>query len=225
MTYKRVFLRVEIVFESGMHIGTGFGVAKLLDERTMQGPNKHTGVRVPIPYIPGSSIKGRLRAKAEELSHALFSSDDRQAYLVDLFGTNLFERGCQPGRLMFADAQLNQADATTLPYLALERRPHVALSRKRRCAKENMLMTIEVASPGLFMETTIEGWLPYEYAEREVALLVLAIRATTHIGGHKGRGLGAVQMTPTEICVDGKDVALEALEKALGETDKPQEGI
>lgn len=76
-------------------------------------------------------------------------------------------------------------------------------------------MTIEVASPGLCMETTIEGWLPSDQVQREVALLVLAIRATTHIGGHKGRGLGAVQMIPTHICIDGKDITLEMLEKAL----------
>ncbi|NJN66275.1 MAG: hypothetical protein HC884_05970 [Chloroflexaceae bacterium] len=233
-TCTPVSLHVTLRFESGLHIGTGFGIAKLLDERTMQGPHPKT-IGGTIPYVPGSSLKGRLRAKATSLVATLFPSEDeetckaRNEMIIDLFGAHLTpESPPRPGerragRLVFADAHLSEQDAVTitehkgalLPYLALERRTHVALSRERRSAKEDMLMTIEVASPGLHLETMIEGWLPAAQAMRETALLVLAICATTHLGGHKGRGLGAVQMVPTRIRVGNEDVSLDTLREAL----------
>jgi CRISPR/Cas system CSM-associated protein Csm3 (group 7 of RAMP superfamily) len=127
--------------------------------------------------------------------------------------------------LVFPDAHLIDADRRMLnefrssegrivpgalaPYLALEERAHVALSHTRRTARENMLMQIEVASPGLRLATVIRGRLPdRQQARRALALVGLAARGITHLGGHKGRGLGAVTIAVGAMTLDGQEVDL-----------------
>jgi len=229
-SYVEVALHIQATLESGMHIGTGFGMGKLLDERTMQGPHARPTLSVSLPYIPGSSLKGRLRATATSLVEMVFPTRDeieREDMIIDLFGADVMgsTRANQrrAGRLFFSDMHLvadqeraiSQEKGALLPYLALEHRARVALSRERRSAKEDMLMAIEVASSDLTMETTIRGWLPEAQAMREVALLVLAIRATIHLGGHKGRGLGAIEMVPISIKIANKDISLDTLGEEL----------
>lgn len=220
MTTTLVRLHIEILLEAGLHIGTGFGVARMLDERTTCGPHPRRPTFHPetaLPYIPGSSLKGRLRAKADEVQRALDLTDGK-TLIGDLFGGVR-----EHGRLIFSDAHLIREDETILaqdngalvPYLALEQRSHVALSLTRRSALEDMLMRIEVVSPGIRMETTIRGWLPTERARTGLALLTLAVCTTTHLGGHKGRGLGAVRMIPTHVMIDETEVSREELGEAL----------
>lgn len=203
-SYTRVRLPLRIHAQSALHIGTGFGLAQLLDDRTTRGPHPYPsrpGVR--LPYIPGASLKGRLRFYATSLLHAL-AKQDHDVLIADLFGS-----AASPSRLTFPDAHLIAAEeravasvpdgddggaGALLPYLALEERNNVALSRTRRAAREQMLLRMEVAAPLLNYTCAIHGWLPVGRDLRATALLVLAAYAATHIGGYKGRGLGAIRI-------------------------------
>lgn len=214
-----IHIKVSITLESGLHIGTGFGMAKLLDERTIRSPHADSPTQTLVPYIPGASLKGRLRACAATLAQELALPDAEELREL-VFGSTRVA-----GRLIFPDAHIIDEDRTSCiigdgpsaRFLAYEERMHVALSRTRRSAREGMLMRIEVASSGLRMETTLRGWLPDERPQlvRGLALLVLAIRRTTHLGGHKSRGLGAVHMRPQQITVGREIVPLEELAEAL----------
>ncbi len=216
-TYVPISLSLEITLETALHVGTGFGLAQLLDDRTTCGPHPYPTYEATLPYIPGSSLKGRLRAHAERMAASLALA---QATLLieDLFGTARI-----PGRLVFPDAHLVEVDermiarkdANLLPYLALEERTFVALSRQRRTAIDKRLARIEATSAGLRMETTLRGWLLPEQAQLALALLVLAAHTTTMIGGHKARGMGAVQIRASTCMIDEQVLSLAQLWEAL----------
>lgn len=203
-SYTAVRLPLVISSESALHIGTGFGLAQILDDRATRGPHPFASrAGVLLPYIPGASLKGRLRFHAASLLRAL-APERSEALLTALFGS-----ASSPGRLIFPDAHLapeveaqvaagpDGGDARAgalLPLLALEERSNVALSRARRAAREHMLLRMEVAAPQLSYTCAIYGRLPAGQDRPGLALLALAAHATTHLGGAKGRGLGAVRV-------------------------------
>lgn len=198
-TYAPVQCELEIGLLSALHIGTGFGVAGLVDDRTTVGPVPHQSNLPALPYIPGASLKGRLRMYAYNLAgQSGLALADQAILCQDLFGT-----AAQATRLVFPDAHLTDATVSAVrpapQALTLEERSHVTISRLRRSAIDQLLMRIEVAAPGLQLTTTIRGWLPAERAAHGLALLTIAACATTHLGGHKGRGLGAVYIRPTRV--------------------------
>lgn len=225
ISYRSIGLTYTVILASGLHIGTGYGLANLVDERTTRGPHALGSTDTRMPYIPGASMKGRLRMHADRLV-PIFCPKDGSALRLDLFGS-----AQHAGRLMFSDAHLVQLDrlaldqgvgseegeyieGALLPYLALEERARAALSPQRHTALTNRLVRFEAASPGLTLRGTIRGWLPEARAEAALALLTLAARALTHIGGHKGRGLGAV-MLAVEPIIDDAPANLAALVEKL----------
>jgi len=209
--YTSMSCELEIGLLSALHIGTGFGLAGLVDDRITIGPVPHQSNLPALPYIPGASLKGRLRMYAADLAGPnSLALTDQAALRNDLFGTPT-----EPTRLVFPDAHLTDANVAAIrpaaPALTIEERTHVTISRTRRSAIDQLLMRLEVAAPGLQLTTTIRGWLPAERAERGLALLTLAACAITHLGGHKGRGLGAVHIRPTRVLLDGESCQLASL--------------
>ncbi len=214
-TYSLVQCTLDIRLLSAIHIGTGYGLAGLVDERTTTGPYPGRAYLGNIPYIPGSSLKGRLRLHASQLvQHDWFDSDAGALLLLDLFGSSQ-----QSGRLVFADAHLTEADSQIVEpqptLLTLEQRAHVAISRVRRSALAQMLMHLEVAAPGLQLITEVHGWLPRKRASHGLALLTAAICLLRQIGGHKGRGLGNVHIRPQSVLLDNQPQQLHDLWELL----------
>jgi len=190
---------ITITLETALHIGTGLGLAQLLDDRTVQGPHVR-GSAAPVPYLPGASLKGRLRHHARQLSHALGWKDkDRSAAEAGLFGF-----ADQPGGMVYADLHLDHERAgellkkdgvPLLPYLARSERSFVSLSRERRVALSGRLFRLELAERDMTYVGGISGYLPSLSAERDLGLLLAALRELGHLGGHKGRGLGKCSAT------------------------------
>jgi CRISPR/Cas system CSM-associated protein Csm3 (group 7 of RAMP superfamily) len=183
-------LPLEIHLLSGLHIGTGLGLGQILDDRTVQGPHPMVEGAV-LPYIPGSSLKGRLRFHARVIGTVLFGA------AAPTLETILFGDAEQPGGLRFGNAYLADLPlARRLAETKLEgqqtrsERSFVSLSRQRRVARDERLFRIELSASDLIFATTLEGALPVEEAESALALLLAACAELTHLGGHKGRGLG-----------------------------------
>lgn len=66
----RLELHYEVHLRAPMHIGTGMGFAKMVDDLVVRaGPAK--GDQSRLPCIPGSSLKGKIRSRCESLSHTL----------------------------------------------------------------------------------------------------------------------------------------------------------
>lgn len=211
---KAVELTLRIILRSALHIGTGLGLGQILDDRTVQGPHPERP-KLQLPYIPGASLKGRLRHHSRLIAGQLGLN---QAIRSELEGA-LFGFAEQPGTLTFADAHLDLADpliqeldrANLLPQLARTERSFVSLSRIRRVALDQHLFRLELAAHGLPFIGAIRGTLPEQHLEATVALLLAAIQELTHLGGMKGRGLGAVQLVLQRIDVEGFAAGSEPL--------------
>lgn len=194
MTRYKIDIHLRLELASGLHIGTGYGLAGYLDARTLTGSNGH-------PLIAGSSLKGRLRFYADQLLPG--RPDEEKAPLVTLFG-----KENQEGCLFFGDLHLAKAwqdlaaqsgGRSAPPGLLTQRRTNVMLSRLRGVALERRLFTVEAAAPHLTFEGEISGVLPDSgrvltidgrSLPQDLALLVAACYAFTHLGGRKSRGLG-----------------------------------
>src|SRR3972149_306323 len=111
--------RVEIEFlihlKSPLHIGTGVGLTGILDKTTIRDKRERDG----LVYIPGSSIKGRLRDHYEKLSMIFTYSITSSCYgqnnpcrkariedccaICQIFGSPFHE-----GRFNFYDAEIDK---------------------------------------------------------------------------------------------------------------------
>ena len=206
VAYQPVQCEMTIALESALHIGTGLGLGQLLDEVTVQGPHPEAG-DIDVPYIPGASLKGRLRHHARHLSHVLLA-DARER---DCAEAHLFGFDSRAGGLIFADAHLPvglardlKADPAVLTLLARGERSFVSLSRRRRVALEDRLFRIDLAEHGLSFTTTVRGHLPAESAARDLGLLLAAACDLTHLGGHKARGLGKCRIDIGAVTLNGE---------------------
>ena len=229
---------VELTFRtqtmSALHIGTGLGLAGVVDRRTAR--RLHTpvdGKDMRLVYIPGSSIKGRLRYHFTQLMHDLnlaVCSPDRHCRFPSsrcprcvLFGSEALE-----GQLVFHDAPLTQewqdlayerengSWLNLAEFFETEHRTNVSLSRRRGVAMEQRLFTSEVVARGLEFDAKVtgevRGVLPALKVNgvdvpAEIVLLVAAARTVTHIGGNKSRGLGRCVIHACDIKVDGKGLS------------------
>jgi CRISPR/Cas system CSM-associated protein Csm3 (group 7 of RAMP superfamily) len=225
-------LRLELL--TPMHVGTGYGLAGYLDAR--MATDEHGR-----PYVPGSSLKGRLRHYLRRAALQL-GDDGRDDVSAEI---NIFGEEDRVGALFFSDCHLaaawqnlnEQANADTPagnpgsspalrnPLLG-DRRQSVMISRLRGVALEKHLFSTEVAPARLAFEGQIAGRLPDNgrtvraagiTCPRDLALLVAACQMLTHLGGRKSRGLGSCRLVilPDGLLVDGTPVDPAHLWEAL----------
>ncbi len=174
-----------------------------------------------LPYIPATTIKGRLRAEVERLlkhslgedavcrapspqsmCHPYISLSDSTAGATDfvcpvcsLFGSPWIE-----SRLVFSDlmlapeyARLHHLPGRAQRIPATETRTSVSLNRSRRTAEEQRLFETELFEPGI--PWTFEGTVQFDGTLEELIPVLLASRGATMLGGSRSRGLGKVTIT------------------------------
>lgn len=204
MPLYKVDLQLRLELLTPLHIGTGYGLAGYIDARTLTDYEGY-------PYIPGSSLKGRLRYYLQRLQSTLGRGQGKPDPLVNLFG-----KEDKVGGLFFTDLRLDEAWAnlvqrlrsrtdreTPVEGLLTQRQTNVMLSRLRGVAVEQRLFTVETVPPHLRFDGRIRGHLGDRgrtvsinggHYPRDLALLVAASRALTHLGGRKSRGLGRCRL-------------------------------
>ena len=145
---------------------------------------------------------------------ALGAGDGQPGPETNLFGERRPEEERElAGTLHFGDLRLTPAwrdlfDAAGLQPvssgLITERRANVMLSRLRGVALERRLFSVEAAPLHVGFTGGIAGHLPDcgrlvtvggQSCPRDLALLVVACQALTHLGGRKSRGLGRCRLT------------------------------
>ena len=110
-----------LVLESGLHIGAGKDAIEIggMDLPVVKNPFNHE------PYVPGSSLKGKLRSLLEwalgkvEVDGKVWGSSPRGEYLADdsvlrIFGTTHKDWKGGPTRLIVRDAPLEPAWAQAI---------------------------------------------------------------------------------------------------------------
>lgn len=176
-----------------------------------------------LPYIPSTTIKGRLRNAVESFlcatnvriceaplaSRMCQPSNDSVCPVCALFGSPWRE-----SRLYFSDLHL---DATVLrsaiPTPRL--RAGIRVNRRRGVVESQFLFNTEIFEPGIPWK--YEGQIDFEGEVVELVPLYLAVRDVTMIGGSRSRGLGWCTLSlPTAPTSDELRVLWETWRKGVG---------
>ncbi len=197
---SKIFIRGEIILLTGLHIGgtnSAMGIG---------GPDS-TVVRNPIddkPYIPGSSLKGKMRALVEWSDGTIgnghmrdirnVSSDDPSTNSAKLFGTARTDQKQRPSKIIVRDCKLltpiDEFGNTDLPYT--ESKTEVVIDRIT--AKANPRQIERVPAGARFELNLVINVFD---EDDENNLLTTAFRALTYLkddylGGSGSRGYGQV---------------------------------
>lgn len=228
---SRVTIEYKIEFISPFHIGTGFGLAGVLDSRL---PRDSDG----FVYIPGSSFKGRLKPVFRRLLELLAASQKIDPCLMvkgcegDLCDTGrpclacyVFGNSRQEGRIRFGDARLSATVRNELvrffeeypfprDFFDSQHRTSVMISRKYGTAEPARLFTFELGRPGLELYGSLVGRLGMEGCVKIVGrdiplgipLLAAAMRGVKDLGGGNSRGWGACRVSLERVWMGGENI-------------------
>jgi CRISPR/Cas system CSM-associated protein Csm3 (group 7 of RAMP superfamily) len=183
-----------IAFSSALHHGSGFGRGGLVDRTILRDAAR-------LPYLAGSSIKGRFRhavlrvllARGEKAcqvgDHLAVCKEEPYCALCELFGSTF-----RQGGLIFTDARLDATTARLFEEILAGSvgtpldtivRSSTAIDRESRTVRPHFLFTSETLPPGL----TFSGRILGEAGSRESSLQD-ACKVLTHFGADGARGLG-----------------------------------
>jgi CRISPR/Cas system CSM-associated protein Csm3 (group 7 of RAMP superfamily) len=228
VTQQTLQLTYQLETLTGFHVGTGYGIAGLVDRRT-------THTATGAVYLPGSSLKGRVRHHlgllVEEFGYPSHNEGTcREGLPCPL--CNLLGNAAHEATLSFSDLHLSsESDLKDLlrdrsivpslrPYFEVSLRTNVMISRRRGVASKGHLYTTEVGAAGLVFAGRIEGYfsdagrtfsIDGTALPQDAALLMAALLSIEHIGGQKSRGLGRCQVRIDKITLNGEPYSADVL--------------
>ena len=208
---KKIVIQSELELITGLHIGASSdnveigGVDNPVVRKTIDN----------IPYIPGSSLKGKIRCLLEQIHGAdKIGGND---VINDLFGFADKDRG-KPSKIIIRDAYLNEktieilsnSEYTDLPFTEVKNENRI--DRVLGTASDPRRMERVPAGSIFNIEIIINVWNTNEDGEESVALLEKGIHAleNDYLGGSGSRGYGQVKfgLIKKEI-IDFKDYLKE----------------
>lgn len=187
---KKKKLQISIKVLTGLHIGIG-------SDRPEIGGIDNPFIKDPVstlPYIPGSSLKGKLRCLLETESDNYNGEEDPQ--ILKFFGGD----EDSPTRLIFRDVSLSEDDAEkySTGSVQTEIKTEIKIDRKKGSAAQGALRTIERIPPG----TVFSGELLIRYQDdnelQEIEKMLgesVDLLNNDYLGGSGSRGYGAVEIT------------------------------
>jgi len=194
---KKVIYTGEITLITGLHIG-GSNTAM-----NIGGPDKFV-VRNPIsnlPYIPGSSLKGKMRALVElangetEYGKPSTSSKSKSGKLFGALGNKAKnDEGC-PSRLIVRDAELingDQIQNTDMPYT--ESKTEVSIDRITAKATPRTFERVPAGAKFEFKMILNVFSGDDEKELRQTIDLAIALLEDDYLGGNGSRGYGQVKI-------------------------------
>ena len=189
-------LNLEADFTTPVNVG-GYGAPTMVDRPFRRDPDGW-------PFIPASSLKGRLRHECQRLARALGARicngprpeamcpfafrDTHESYhcpICQIFGSPWVEGALYPADLLLQRPE-ELKERETAP--TSEVRYHVSLSRKREVAEDARLFSTELFLPGIPL--TFSAVWEAELTWAELALLEAGLGAITALGREKTAGLG-----------------------------------
>ncbi|HNY71396.1 MAG TPA: type III-A CRISPR-associated RAMP protein Csm3 [Syntrophorhabdus sp.] len=197
---KKVLVKGDIKLKTGLHIG---GTNSSLN---IGGPDKFV-VRNPLtnkPYIPGSSLKGKMRSLIE-LVDGTITSDHRgngptknpSTRAGNLFGT--VGDNQQPSRLIVRDAELytesgfDEFKNTDLPYT--ETKTEVSIDRVTASANPRTFERVP-AGANFKLEMVLNVFdTDKEKQLTETLKEALKLLQDDYLGGHGSRGYGQIEIS------------------------------
>ena len=191
---KKIIYTGKIVLKTGLHIG---GTNAALN---IGGPDKFV-VRNPInniPYIPGSSLKGKLRSLIEIKNGCIKVSTDPNSESGKLFGVAGGNDNTRPSRLIVRDAELDTEskpgmfENTDLPFT--ESKTEVNIDRVT--SKANPRTFERVPAGAEFKLSMVLNIFEGEDEKELEGILFKAIEMLhdDYLGGQGSRGYGQVEI-------------------------------
>lgn len=184
----KLIIRCELEVLTGMHIGGTdiFSAIGAVDSPVIR--DSHSG----LPIVPGSSLKGKLRALlAQSLNERTVSdlnSDDER--ILRLFGSS---KPIRASRLQFSDCFMTNADKLKNVGVT-EIKSENTISRADSTANPRQ---IERVIPGALFDVVITyNFIDADEADEDLRLLAKAMKLleVDYLGGHGSRGSGRVKL-------------------------------
>lgn len=197
--YIKVASKIELL--SGTHIGGS-------ESKLQVGGIDKPVIRNPItnmPYIPGSSLKGRFRMALELKYNDIFSetepsqNQESDSLVCKLFGNGKAQNTVEPTRLIFRDANLAEGFDD---YILGEEKTELKMDRKKMAAAKTGPRTQERIPAGAKFDFEVvirifEGDNENLFIERlKEAINIVEME---FIGGSGSRGYGKVKFEDLEI--------------------------
>jgi len=208
--------------QSGLHIGTG--------EKPERGEPLPIleSLRNAMPYIPGSSLKGKMRYLLE-LAYERKETDPKdegspcwcgKCQICLLFGSGNTATTYEPSRLIFRDCYLTDSSISLLEKIGLEEKPGIRIDRKMGTVAKGALFPMKRVPEGseFNMEISIRIFSgdDKEAIKKWISMGLYLIEHDT-IGGSGTRGSGYIKFD--NIQFDGKEFDKEWREKIEEEKD------
>lgn len=223
---KKIFVRGILECKTGLHIGGS-------DQALSIGGVDNVVVRDPttgFPYIPGSSIKGKMRSLLEKF-HGLIDQENQMVYVPKsendkkeglmigkIFGLPAESKLNEPARLIVRDAfmtddsvSLLKSLETDLPYT--EVKTEVTINRLTSKANPRQMERVP-ANTKFNFEMVVNIY--EEDNEKEILGEIfngLTLIQDDYLGGSGSRGYGKVKFTITDITYKDKEIYKELEEE------------
>ncbi|QGT99793.1 hypothetical protein SYNTR_1200 [Candidatus Syntrophocurvum alkaliphilum] len=197
----RLKVELEARFDSAYSISSGTGLAGIMDSYVLRDARN-------IPFVPGTTIKGRMRYNTTIMARALdieVCNNDvngnepcKNCIVCAYFGA---AGNTYPGALYFDNLYpvLDNMSESYIASLMMPRRG-VTIERQRGVAGNKLLFNQEVFSPSeaIAFAGSFEGSLRLNTVsiDQQINLLRLSIEHIRTLGGNQTRGLGWVNITP-----------------------------
>ena len=208
--YGKVIIELKIRAETGLHIGGTSEVAKIggIDNCVIRDPNSD------LPYIPGSSLKGKIRSLLEKFlgkvseKGEVHSCEDINCEICRLFGS----RDIGEGRLIFRDFFLTDKSKEKLIKQRNETGSDTEIKVEnvinRLTSQSTNLRTMERVPKG----TEFKGEIIYnfvkklgqdEFIEKDLKNLFAGLKLLQddYLGGSGSRGYGKVKIEVIKVKV------------------------
>jgi CRISPR-associated protein Csm3 len=196
---KKEIKKIEIEILTGLHIGAGNDTVQIcgVDSSVIKHPVSS------LPYIPGSTIKGKIRCLLE--TEGGYSELDDT--INDLFGpTSEYLKTKKddkqyiqkPTRIIFRDLSLDQEskEKFTSGEIVTEFKTEIKIDRDKGTAKDGALRTIERVPPTVKFKGDV--LIRYFDGELENTMSILnkgfELLNNDYLGGSGSRGYGAVKV-------------------------------
>lgn len=205
---KKIFIRGTIETLTGLHISS-------FNDNYSLGILDYTIVRDPVthqPFIPGSTLKGKLRALLEEgiEQKTPDASEGQSSTLVSqLFGISLKHTKTAPCRIIFRDACMTKESLNiSLPFSDL---PYTEIKKElfiNRSTGKATPTLIERIPAGIFFSLEIILNVYENDPEQDFVKTLFAgleFLQDDYLGGRGSRGYGAIKIHLNSITVKGKE--------------------